>query len=60
MHHSGSIMGSGTLYTPPPERKPIVYYWVEAREKVTLPSIIRYVQDVQILLRCLLLTVVQP
>ena len=38
---SGSIQGSGTLYTPPPERKPHVYFWAETREKVTLPSIIR-------------------
>lgn len=39
--YSGSICGSGTLYTPPPERKPIVYYWPETRGKVTLPSIVR-------------------
>jgi len=43
----GYINGSGTLYTPPPDKKPIVYYWdAENRDKVTLPSLVRhYMQE---------------
>eukprot|EP00601_Ochromonadales_sp_CCMP2298_P000938 CAMPEP_0173174866 /NCGR_PEP_ID=MMETSP1141-20130122/3584_1 /TAXON_ID=483371 /ORGANISM="non described non described, Strain CCMP2298" /LENGTH=384 /DNA_ID=CAMNT_0014097025 /DNA_START=111 /DNA_END=1265 /DNA_ORIENTATION=- len=38
----GFIHGSGSLITPAPEKKRIVYYWAESRNKVTLPSLVRH------------------
>jgi len=37
----GSICGSGTLITPPPESKRIVQYWPERKQETILPGVVR-------------------
>ena len=39
--YEGSIQGSGTLITPPPESKRIVRYWKESEHPVLLPEAAR-------------------
>lgn len=40
-NNSGSIEGSGTLITPPPENERIVRYWPHSKDGMTLSGIIR-------------------
>lgn len=44
----GSIQGSGSLYTPPPERKRVARYWKESSTPVLLPEAVRiYIKEVE-------------
>jgi hypothetical protein len=45
---SGSIQGTGTLITPPPDNKRVVRYWRESSTPVLLPEAVRiYLKEVQ-------------
>ena len=45
---SGSIQGTGTLITPPPDNKRVVRYWRESSIPVLLPEAVRiYLKEVQ-------------